>query len=152
MSLVDRKGSITTAAFELIVSLILIGRSIDVCFFVSEFSLMRENVRYLSLVAQLYVRDRLTLHGTVVKRGAEARASNYLDVIETHLKANGPFFLGDRLSASDWPRIAEAERNKAAPIRQRCGRAQEMKQGLHTVQQAAVTSRHSLCIPSDDRG
>src|SRR3984957_10441496 len=44
--------------------------------------------------------DRLT--GTdaaataVVKRGAEIRASNYLDVIETHLKANGPFFLGDK--------------------------------------------------------
>src|SRR6202023_166056 len=50
--------------------------------------------------------DRLT--GTdaaataVVRRGAEARASNYLDVIETHLKANGPFFLGDRLSAADF--------------------------------------------------
>jgi glutathione S-transferase len=50
--------------------------------------------------------DRLT--GTdaaataVVKRGAEARASNYLDVIENHLKANGPFFLGDKLSAADF--------------------------------------------------
>src|ERR1700686_5010635 len=50
--------------------------------------------------------DRLT--GTdaaataVVKRGAEARASAYLDVIETHLKANGPLFLGDKLSAADF--------------------------------------------------
>jgi glutathione S-transferase len=50
--------------------------------------------------------DRLT--GTdaaataVVKQGAEARASAYLDVIETHLKANGPFVLGDQLSAADF--------------------------------------------------
>ena len=50
--------------------------------------------------------DRLT--GTdaaataVVKRGAEARASAYLDVIENHLKANGPLFLGDKLSAADF--------------------------------------------------
>src|SRR5580692_9534611 len=49
--------------------------------------------------------DRLT--GTdaaataVVTRGAEARASAYLDVIETHLKANGPFFVDDKLSAAD---------------------------------------------------
>jgi glutathione S-transferase len=38
----------------------------------------------------------------IVMRGAEARASNYLDVIERHLKANGPFFLGDKLSAADF--------------------------------------------------
>lgn len=38
----------------------------------------------------------------IVKRGAEARASAYLDVIEQHLKANGPLFLGDRLSAADF--------------------------------------------------
>jgi glutathione S-transferase len=50
--------------------------------------------------------DRLT--GTdaaatvVVKHGAEARASAYLDVIEQHLKANGPLFLGDMLSAADF--------------------------------------------------
>ncbi|MBV8661813.1 MAG: glutathione S-transferase family protein [Hyphomicrobiales bacterium] len=37
-----------------------------------------------------------------VKRGAEARASNFLDVIENHLKANGPLFLGDKLSAVDF--------------------------------------------------
>jgi glutathione S-transferase len=38
----------------------------------------------------------------IVKRGAEARASGYLDVIEQHLKTNGPFFLGDKLSAADF--------------------------------------------------
>ena len=48
----------------------------------------------------------------VVKRGAEARAGMFLDVIEDHLRANGPLFLGDKLSATDfylvmlsrWPR------------------------------------------------
>ena len=50
--------------------------------------------------------DRLT--GTdaaateIVKHGSEARASAYLDVIEQHLKANGPLFLGDKLSAADF--------------------------------------------------
>ena len=50
--------------------------------------------------------DRLT--GTdaaaaeIVKHGSEARASGYLDVIEQHLKANGPLFLGDKLSAADF--------------------------------------------------
>lgn len=38
----------------------------------------------------------------VVKRGAEARASTFLDVVEDHLKANGPLFLGDKLSAVDF--------------------------------------------------
>jgi glutathione S-transferase len=38
----------------------------------------------------------------VVKRGAEARASNFLDVVEDHLKANGPLFLGKKLSAVDF--------------------------------------------------
>lgn len=38
----------------------------------------------------------------VIKNGAEARASTFLDVIENHLKQNGPFFLGDRLSAVDF--------------------------------------------------
>jgi glutathione S-transferase len=38
----------------------------------------------------------------VVKRGAEARASRFLDVIEDHLRNNGPLFLGDRLSALDF--------------------------------------------------
>ena len=38
----------------------------------------------------------------VVVRGAEARAAAFLDVIEDHLKANGPLFLGDKLSAVDF--------------------------------------------------
>src|SRR6266851_4804383 len=38
----------------------------------------------------------------VVKRGAEARASTFLDVVEDHLKANGPLFLGNELSAVDF--------------------------------------------------
>jgi glutathione S-transferase len=50
--------------------------------------------------------DRLT--GTdaaateIVRNGAEKRAGAYLDVIDRHLKANGPLFLGDRLSAVDF--------------------------------------------------
>ncbi len=50
--------------------------------------------------------DRLT--GTeavateIVRHGAERRASAYLDVIEQHLEANGPLFLGDKLSAADF--------------------------------------------------
>src|ERR1700688_5056391 len=36
-----------------------------------------------------------------VMRGAEKRASNFLDVIEDHLRDNGPYFLGDQLSAVD---------------------------------------------------
>ena len=38
----------------------------------------------------------------IVKRGAEARASAFLDVIEDHLKAHGPLFLGSKLSAADF--------------------------------------------------
>jgi glutathione S-transferase len=38
----------------------------------------------------------------IVKQGSEARASAYLDVIEQDLKANGPLFLGDKLSAADF--------------------------------------------------
>ena len=38
----------------------------------------------------------------VVKRGAEKRAEAYLDVVEQHLKANGPLFLGETLSAADF--------------------------------------------------
>ena len=50
--------------------------------------------------------DRLTGDDTaatnVVKRGAEKRAGAYLDVIDRHLKDNGPLFLGDTLSAADF--------------------------------------------------
>jgi glutathione S-transferase len=38
----------------------------------------------------------------VVKNGAEARASMFLDIVEDHLKANGPLFLGSKLSAVDF--------------------------------------------------
>jgi glutathione S-transferase len=38
----------------------------------------------------------------VIKRGAEARATTFLDVIEVHLAANGPLFLGSGLSALDF--------------------------------------------------
>ncbi|NKB79898.1 glutathione S-transferase family protein [Ochrobactrum daejeonense] len=38
----------------------------------------------------------------VIRRGAETRASNFLDVIEDHLKANGPLIMGDKLSAADF--------------------------------------------------
>jgi glutathione S-transferase len=38
----------------------------------------------------------------VVKHGAEARANRFLDVIEDHLRANGPLFLGNRLCAADF--------------------------------------------------
>jgi len=37
-----------------------------------------------------------------VKRGAERRAGAYLDIIEQHLKANGPLFMGETLSAADF--------------------------------------------------
>jgi glutathione S-transferase len=37
----------------------------------------------------------------IVKQGAEARASAFLDVIENHLAAHGPFFLGTQISAAD---------------------------------------------------
>jgi glutathione S-transferase len=50
--------------------------------------------------------DRLTgddaAATAIVKRGAEARASAFLDVVEDHLKANGPLFLGDKLSTADF--------------------------------------------------
>jgi glutathione S-transferase len=38
----------------------------------------------------------------IVRQGAEKRAGAYLDVIERHLQANGPLFLGDKLSAADF--------------------------------------------------
>jgi glutathione S-transferase len=38
----------------------------------------------------------------IVRRGAEARASAFLDVIENHLSTNGPLFLGNTLSAVDF--------------------------------------------------
>lgn len=38
----------------------------------------------------------------IVRHGAEKRAEAYLDVIEQHLRANGPLFLGETLSAADF--------------------------------------------------
>src|ERR1700742_4859288 len=69
--------------------------------------------------------DRLT--GTdvaaaeVVKRGAEKRAGAYLDAIEQHLKANGPLFLGETLSAADFylVMLARWARPMANPPRSR---------------------------------
>jgi glutathione S-transferase len=57
----------------------------------------------------------------VVKRGAEKRAENYLDVIEQHLKTNGPLFLGETLSAADFylVMLARWARPMANPPRSR---------------------------------
>lgn len=57
----------------------------------------------------------------VVRRGAEARAGAFLDVIEDHLKANGPYFLGDRVSAADLylVMLARWARSMAEPPRTR---------------------------------
>lgn len=38
---------------------------------------------------------------SAVMRGAEKRAGQFLDVIDDHLKVNGPFFLGGQVSAVD---------------------------------------------------
>jgi glutathione S-transferase len=38
----------------------------------------------------------------IVKQGAEKRVGAFLDVIENHLRANGPFFLGTQISAADF--------------------------------------------------
>jgi glutathione S-transferase len=69
--------------------------------------------------------DRLT--GTdvaatqIVKRSAEKRAGAYLDVIERHLKADGPLLLGATLSASDFylVMLARWARPMANPPRSR---------------------------------
>src|SRR6202158_2713101 len=56
-----------------------------------------------------------------VKRGAEKRAETYLDVIEQHLKTNGPLFLGETLSAADFylVMLARWARPMANPPRSR---------------------------------
>src|SRR6202051_4903641 len=69
--------------------------------------------------------DRLAGSGAsaadVVRRGAEARANEFLDVIEDHLRANGPLFLGNRLSAIDFylAMLARWGRPMARPPRSR---------------------------------
>ena len=57
----------------------------------------------------------------IVRRGAENRARAYLDVIEQHLKANGPLFLGQTLSAADFylVMLARWARPMANPPRSR---------------------------------
>jgi glutathione S-transferase len=57
----------------------------------------------------------------VVKDGAEKRAGAYLDVIEQHLKAHGPLFLGESLSAADFylVMLARWARPMANPPRSR---------------------------------
>ncbi len=57
----------------------------------------------------------------VVKNGAEKRAGAYLDVIEQHLRANGPLFLGETLSAADFylVMLARWARPMAKPPRSR---------------------------------
>jgi glutathione S-transferase len=57
----------------------------------------------------------------IVKYGAEKRAVAYLDVIEQHLRLNGPLFLGETLSAADFYLIMLARwaRPMANPPRSR---------------------------------
>ena len=69
--------------------------------------------------------DRLTGSNAkamaTVMRGAEKRASNFLDVIDDHLKNNGPYFLGDQVSAVDlyFVMLARWARPMAKPPRAR---------------------------------
>jgi len=76
----------------------------------------------------------------IVKRGAESRAGAYLDVIERHLKTNGPLFLGSALSAADFylVMLARWARPMANPPRARPGIARllDMVTALPSVQRA----------------
>jgi glutathione S-transferase len=76
----------------------------------------------------------------VVKQGAEARASRFLDIIEDHLKANGPFFLGKTLSAVDFylVMLSRWARPMAQPPRSRpnISRLLDRMTGLHSVRRA----------------
>ena len=56
-----------------------------------------------------------------VKAGAEGRASTFLDVIEVHLVANGPYFLGKKISAVDlyFTMLARWARPMSQPPRSR---------------------------------
>jgi glutathione S-transferase len=57
----------------------------------------------------------------VVRQGAEGRASRFLDVIEDHLKANSPLFLGNQPSAVDFHLImlSRSTRPMVGPPRSR---------------------------------
>jgi glutathione S-transferase len=88
--------------------------------------------------------DRLT--GTdiaateIVKQGAEKRAGAYLDVVERHLSANGPLFLGETLSAADFylVMLARWARSMSNPPRSRPGIAKllDMVTALPAVRRA----------------
>lgn len=76
----------------------------------------------------------------IVKRGAEKRAGDYLDVIERHLKANGPLFLGETLSAADFylVMLARWARTMTTPPRSRphIARLLDMVTALPSVRRA----------------
>jgi glutathione S-transferase len=76
----------------------------------------------------------------IVKRGAEKRAEGYLDVIEQDLKANGPLFLGETLSAADFylVMLARWARRMANPPRSRpnIARLLDMVTALPSVRRA----------------
>src|ERR1700752_3353386 len=76
----------------------------------------------------------------IVKCGAEKRAEGYLDVIEQHLKANGPLFLGETLSAADFylVMLARWARPMASPPRSRpnIARLLDMVTALPSVRRA----------------
>jgi glutathione S-transferase len=76
----------------------------------------------------------------VVKHGAEARANRFLDVIEDHLGANGPLFLGYRLSALDFylVMLSRWARPMARPPRSRSNIAKllDMMTALPSVRRA----------------
>ncbi len=76
----------------------------------------------------------------VVKHGAETRASRFLDVVEDHLKPNGPFFLGKRLSAVDFylVMLSRWARPMAQPPRSRpnISKLLDRMTGLHSVRRA----------------
>jgi glutathione S-transferase len=76
----------------------------------------------------------------IVKRGAEKRAGAYLDVIEQHLKANGPLFLGETLSAADFylVMLARWARSMTTPprARPRIARLLDMVTALPSVRRA----------------
>ncbi|MDQ0392758.1 glutathione S-transferase family protein [Labrys monachus] len=57
----------------------------------------------------------------VIRNGAEQRATAFLDIIETHLAGNGPFFLGDAVGAADlyFAMLARWARPLAKPPRSR---------------------------------
>lgn len=85
----------------------------------------------------------------VVKRGAEVRASRFLDIIEDHLKADGPLFRGKRLSAVDFYLVMHSRcaRPMAQPPRPRPGAA-SLLDGMkalpslrHTYEREGITDR-----------